>query len=238
GDLVCQRSDGVIEYRGRIDHQVKLRGLRIELGEIEARLLEQEAVREAAVLAVETAAGLQLVGYVVPTSANLDETARPQWLDAVRAALRQGLPDYMVPTQLLLLDALPVGPNGKLDRKALPAPDTARARAEYLAPQDALACQIAGIWQQLLGLERVGLGDNFFELGGHSLLATQMMMQIRAQANLDVPLKTLFVTETLGDFVQQVRTLQSEIQPLQDELAKSLAALKRLSADELENLIS
>ncbi|WP_259359059.1 amino acid adenylation domain-containing protein [Pseudomonas fulva] len=233
GDLARQRADGVIEYMGRIDHQVKIRGLRIELGEIEARLLEQAEVCEAAVLAVGTGADMQLAAYLVPhqpDSAQLGEQ--------LKARLRTLLPAYMVPTQVVLLASLPLSPNGKLDRKALPTPDSNQRQQAYVPPQTPLQAQLAQVWQTVLKLEQVGLHDNFFDLGGHSLLATQMMMQIRQQLRVDVPLKALFQTASLEQFVEQVQQLQTDVQPVEDELAKSLEALKRLSAQELESLIS
>ncbi|WP_431607489.1 AMP-binding enzyme, partial [Pseudomonas aeruginosa] len=149
--LARYRADGVIEYAGRIDHQVKLRGLRIELGEIEARLLEHPRVREAAVLAVD---GRQLVGYVVLESEGGD------WREALAAHLAKSLPEYMVPAQWLALERMPLSPNGKLDRKALPAPEVSVAQAGYSAPRNAVERTLAEIWQDLLGVERVGLDDN------------------------------------------------------------------------------
>ncbi|MDD1985495.1 AMP-binding enzyme, partial [Pseudomonas asiatica] len=125
----------VIDYAGRIDHQVKIRGLRIELGEIEARLLELPSVQEAVVLAQDGPSGKQLVGYVVPADSTQDEGALR---DSLREALKAGLPDYMVPAHLLLLGKLPVTPNGKLDRKALPQPDASQSQGEYIAPQSDL----------------------------------------------------------------------------------------------------
>ncbi|WP_410896977.1 amino acid adenylation domain-containing protein [Pseudomonas guariconensis] len=233
GDLARQRADGVIEYMGRIDHQVKIRGLRIELGEIEARLLEQPEVREAAVLAVGTGADMQLAAYVVAHQADSAQLG-----EQLKARLRTLLPDYMVPAHLVQLASLPLSPNGKLDRKALPTPDSSQRQQAYVAPQTPLQEQLAHVWQTLLKLERVGLHDNFFDLGGHSLLATQMMMQIRQQLGVDVPLKALFQTASLEQFADQVQQLQTDVQPVEDELAKSLEALKRLSAQELESLIS
>ncbi|NIF30519.1 AMP-binding protein, partial [Pantoea sp. Tr-811] len=143
GDLARYRADGVIDYAGRIDHQVKIRGLRIELGEIEARLLELPSVQEAVVLAQDGPSGKQLVGYVVPADSTQEQNALR---DSLREALKAGLPDYMVPTHLLLLEQLPVTPNGKLDRKALPQPDASALQGEYVAPQSELEQQIAAIW--------------------------------------------------------------------------------------------
>ncbi|MGY2290395.1 non-ribosomal peptide synthetase [Pseudomonas sp. SDO528_S397] len=231
GDLARYRADGVIEYAGRIDHQVKLRGLRIELGEIEARLLEHEQVREAVVVAVDNAV---LVAYVVPLAEVADAV---EFATALKLHVGQALPGYMVPNHVQALAAMPLSPNGKLDRKALPKPD-AVAAAAFVAPDTELAQQVAGIWQAVLDVPQVGLDDNFFALGGHSLLATQVVMQIRQQLDLEVPLKVLFGAHNLRAFCDQLQGLQGDLQPLQDELTKSLEALKRLSANDLEKLIS
>ncbi|MGG7637555.1 non-ribosomal peptide synthase/polyketide synthase, partial [Pseudomonas sp. ES1] len=200
GDLARYRDDGVIEYVGRIDHQVKIRGFRIELGEIEARLLEQEGVRDAIVLAQPSGNGLQLVGYVVPAQA-LDEAGQASLREGLRQQLKANLPDYMVPSWLLFLERLPLSPNGKVDRKALPALDGSQLQAAHVAPRTALEQQVAAIWQQVLGVAQVGLGDNFFDLGGHSLLATQAVARIRHQLDLDVSLRSLFDSADLAAFV-------------------------------------
>ncbi|HEK1011512.1 TPA: amino acid adenylation domain-containing protein, partial [Pseudomonas putida] len=205
GDLARQRADGVIEYMGRIDHQVKIRGLRIELGEIEARLLEQEEVQEAAVLAVEIAGGLQLVAYLVPAERSLvDAEAHAQQAlrDTLQARLKAYLPDYMVPNCIMLLALLPLSPNGKLERKALPKPDASATQRTFIAPRTALETQLASIWQDVLGVPQVGATDSFFELGGHSLLATQVMSRVRQLKGADVPLSTLFEHPSLGAFAQ------------------------------------
>ena len=169
------RPDGVIDYVGRIDHQVKIRGFRIELGEIEARLLAHAEVREAVAVAREGAFGKQLIAYVVaspveeaaaeaPGTATMLPTAT--LAERLRAHLRAVLPDYMVPARIVVLEAMPLTPNGKLDRKALPEPDFAGAGVGYVAPRSATERKLAAIWQEVLGLERVGVTDNFFELGG------------------------------------------------------------------------
>ncbi|MCE1117368.1 non-ribosomal peptide synthetase, partial [Pseudomonas sp. NMI795_08] len=234
GDLVRRGEQGLLEYLGRIDHQVKLRGLRIELGEIEALLQALDEVRDAVVLAVEGSSGVQLVGYVVPAG------TRPGDADGLReslkAQLRTVLPEYMVPNQLVLLEQLPLNPSGKLDRRALPAPDLAPTR--HVAPQSELEQHLAQIWEQVLGVARVGLQDDFFALGGHSLLATQVVVRIREQLGLEVQLKTLFGAKDLGAFCEAVQALDVGHEPLMDELAKSLEALERLTGDELEKLIS
>ncbi|WP_294736488.1 phosphopantetheine-binding protein, partial [uncultured Pseudomonas sp.] len=239
GDLTRYRNDGVIEYVGRIDHQVKIRGFRIEMGEIEAQLMAQGSVREAVVLAVEGVSGLQLVGYVVPDQPGLiDADAQADLQDDLKRRLHEVLPAYMVPAQLLLLDYMPLTPNGKLDRKALPAPGAVQRRDQYTPPQTDTEQQLAQIWSEVLNVERVGLEDDFFALGGHSLLATQLIVRIRERMDLQVQLKTLFAASNLRTFSAEVAQLGSASEPLMDELAKSLEALKRLTGDELEKLIS
>ncbi|QRQ85280.1 non-ribosomal peptide synthetase [Cupriavidus oxalaticus] len=172
GDLVRWRPDGCIEYLGRQDHQVKIRGFRIELGEIEAHLLAQPGVRQAVVLPHETPAGTRLVGYVAAPATVQAE--------ALRSALAAALPDYMVPAALLRLDSLPVTPNGKLDRRALPEPQW-QAEAAYAAPVSAPERMLAAVWADVLGTAQVGLHDNFFALGGDSILSLQIVARARLQ---------------------------------------------------------
>ncbi|PEI11175.1 non-ribosomal peptide synthetase [Pseudomonas putida] len=191
GDLARYRDSGVIEYCGRIDHQVKVRGLRIELGEIEARVLEHPQVREAVVLAQDSGHGQQLVAYVLVEEQGIAVDAA-ELRDSLREQLKGSLPDYMVPTHILQVQAWPVTANGKLDRKALPKPDNSALQHAYRAPQTPLEQHVAGIWQEVLGLERVGLGDHFFELGGHSLLATQAVSRMRKLPGVQVTLRDLF----------------------------------------------
>ena len=207
GDLARYRADGVIDYAGRIDHQVKIRGLRIELGEIEARLLELPSVQEAVVLAQDGPSGKQLVGYVVPADSTQDEGVLR---DSLREALKAGLPDYMVPAHLLLLDKLPVTPNGKLDRKALPQPDASQLQGEYIAPQSELEQQIAAIWADVLKLEKVGLTDNFFELGGDSIISLQVVSRARL-ADIQFTPKELFEHQTVQALALVARREQSAL---------------------------
>nr|WP_222944470.1 non-ribosomal peptide synthetase [Pseudomonas cerasi] len=193
GDLARYRAAGTIEYAGRIDHQVKIRGFRIELGEIEARLHALPAVREVSVLALEG----QLAAYLVPTEPDQDQ---PTLRETLKSQLRAHLPDYMVPTHFIVLDSMPLTANGKLDRKALPAPDASQLQATYSAPQGELEQQLAAIWADVLKLERVGRSDNFFELGGHSLLATQVISRIRQQLDVELSLRDLFEARDLAAF--------------------------------------
>ncbi|WP_143007534.1 non-ribosomal peptide synthetase, partial [Pseudomonas sp. 06C 126] len=196
GDLTRYRADGVIDYIGRIDHQVKIRGLRIELGEIEAQLLQHQTVREAVVIAHPAPGGAQLVGYVVPTEPATDITRQDALRDTLKAHLGEHLPDYMVPGHLLILAQLPLTPNGKLDRKALPAPDANQALHAYVAPQNEVQQRIAGIWQDVLKLEKIGLNDNFFELGGDSIISIQVVSRAR-QAGIHFTPKDLFQHQTI-----------------------------------------
>ncbi|MCB2251007.1 non-ribosomal peptide synthetase [Pseudomonas chlororaphis] len=203
GDRVRWGADGALEYLGRLDQQVKLRGFRVEPQEIEARLLAQAGVAQAAVLVRETAAGAQLIGYYTASVAGEDEAAQNERL---KTALASELPEYMVPAQLLRLDAMPLSPSGKLDRRALPEPQW-QVR-EHVEPVTELQRQIAAIWREVLGQQRIGLRDDFFALGGHSLLATQIISRTRQACDVELPLRVLFEASELGDFAEQVRLIQ------------------------------
>ena len=207
GDLARRRSDGVLEYVGRIDHQVKIRGYRIELGEIEARLHEQPELRDAAVSVQEGPNGKYLVGYLVAAQTALGLSER---LDRVKQRLRAELPDYMVPLHWLWLERLPLNANGKLDRKALPAVDIGQLqREDYLAPRTELEHTLAGIWREVLGVERVGVNDNFFELGGHSLLATQIASRVQKVLQRNVPLRAMFECSCVAELAVYIEGLES-----------------------------
>ncbi|MQU73652.1 AMP-binding protein, partial [Sinorhizobium medicae] len=207
GDLARYLPDGNLEFLGRNDEQVKIRGFRIEPGEIAARLCEHELVGDAVVVARQDRAGdRRLVAYVVcgPETVADDEDDGSGLAASLRAHLTSLLPDYMVPSAFVRLEALPLTPNGKLDRKALPAPDDdAYARTAYEAPQGAVETALAGIWQELLGLERVGRHDNFFELGGHSLLAVQLLGRTLA-VGLKFSAADLFQTPVLNDLASKI----------------------------------
>ncbi|WP_095155656.1 non-ribosomal peptide synthetase, partial [Pseudomonas sp. Irchel 3E13] len=200
GDLARRRADGVLEYVGRADHQVKIRGYRIELGEIETRLQEHPAIREAVVLDIDGPQGKQLAAYVTTKVASDAEALREE----LKTALKASLPDYMVPTHFVLLAAMPLTPNGKLDRKALPQPDTTLSQTAYVAPVSELEQQLAAIWAEVLKIERVGLDDSFFELGGHSLLATQVISRVRQALKIELSLRSLFEAKDLRGFARQV----------------------------------
>jgi natural product biosynthesis luciferase-like monooxygenase protein len=192
GDLARWRDDGVLEFLGRLDHQVKVRGYRIELGEIEAALAEQPGVAQAIVIAREDQPGdARLVAYLVGT--NLDGAA-------LREALRARLPEFMLPSAFVMLDEFPHTPNGKIDRKALPAPDAVAATAptaEFVAPTSDLESQIAEVWKDVLKLAQVGTRDNFFDLGGHSLLAVQAHRRLKEALQRDLSITDIFRFPTI-----------------------------------------
>jgi non-ribosomal peptide synthetase component F len=195
GDLARRRPDGELEYLGRIDHQVKIRGFRIELGEIEAVLSRDEEVSSVAVIAREDSPGeKRLAAYVV---AGGDRSAVGERL---RRRLRTNLPEYMIPASLVFLDAMPLTENGKVERAALPAPDTSRPELEVRFQPLLTESQatLAGIWSSVLGIERVGLQDNFFDLGGDSLMAARMMGRVQKAFGVDMPLRRLFEARTLA----------------------------------------
>jgi amino acid adenylation domain-containing protein len=200
GDLGRWLADGNIEFLGRNDFQVKIRGFRIELGEIEARLREHVGVGEAVVVAREDEPGeKRLVAYYTVSRAGVEVS-----VEALRAHLLTKLPEYMLPSAWLQLDALPLTPNGKLDQKALPAPCYAgpNSRLEYEEPEGELESQIAGIWAEILTLDRVGRQDNFFELGGHSLLGVRMMSRLRRVSGREVEIRQLFAHPVLCDLAK------------------------------------
>jgi acyl carrier protein len=195
GDLARYRRDGSIEFLGRMDHQVKIRGHRIELLEIEAVLGQHASVRETAVIAREDAPGDQrVVAYVVC------QPGAPREAKGLRNFLLAHLPEYMVPSGFVFLDHLPQTPNGKIDRRALPAPDGVPARdaSQFVASRTPVEEILAELWADLLGVDRVGAEDNFFELGGHSLLATQLMTRLRAVFRIELPLGVIFEASTVS----------------------------------------
>jgi acyl-coenzyme A synthetase/AMP-(fatty) acid ligase/aryl carrier-like protein len=190
GDLSRYRPDGNIEFLGRNDFQVKIRGFRIELGEIEARLVNHAAIREAVVLARgDGSGGKRLVAYY---------TGQEARAEALRTHLSSGLPEHMIPSAYIHLETLPLSPNGKLDRRALPAPEgQAYVRPAYEPPVGEIEARLARIWADILNIERVGRHDNYFELGGHSLLAVSLIERMR-QEGLRVDVRALFTTPILS----------------------------------------
>ncbi|MHB8524061.1 MAG: amino acid adenylation domain-containing protein, partial [Limisphaerales bacterium] len=206
GDRVRFRPDGNLEFLGRLDDQVKIRGHRIELGEIESVLARHPAVRQAAVVAVQEAAGEnRLIAYVVRAT---DDLSPPSDL---RDFLRQTLPESMVPSGFVFLDALPLTANGKVDRKLLPAPEPQPEEpGTFVGPRTPAEEMLAGIWAEVLHLPRVGIHDNFFDLGGHSLLATQVVSRIRSTFALEFPLQDLFASPTVTGLAGRIGTARGE----------------------------
>ncbi|MBV9790209.1 MAG: acyltransferase domain-containing protein, partial [Chloroflexi bacterium] len=256
GDLARYLPDGALEFLGRIDHQVKVRGYRIELGEIEAVLRQQPAVRDAVVVAREVAGDTRLVAYVVGEQKNkqtkeqrtenkeqsstadlpspiamgegpgVRASGEGLTTSALRAALRAQLPEYMIPSTIMVLDALPQTPNGKIDRKALPSPEGVRSELEaYVAPQTELETTIAAIWQELLGSERVGVHDNFFDLGGHSLLTAQVHSRLRATLGREISIVDLFKYPTIAALAQYLGQDQPA-QPTFEQTLERVAAYR------------
>ncbi|HWS53310.1 MAG TPA: phosphopantetheine-binding protein, partial [Pyrinomonadaceae bacterium] len=232
GDVVRYLRGGVLDFVGRLDHQVKLRGHRVELGEVEAALCRHPKVRECAVVVREDVPGdKRLVAYLV---------AEPQTAIAEpQGFLRERLPEYMVPSAFVLLDELPLTPNGKVDRKALPAPDHGRPELEcgFVAPATPLEEDLAKMWGELLGVEQVGVEDNFFELGGHSLLVMQVASRVRADFGLEVPLPELFRTPTvrrLAEIMEEAFLASSDA----DKLDEMLAQLEAAGDDQARDVLS
>jgi acyl-CoA synthetase (AMP-forming)/AMP-acid ligase II/acyl carrier protein len=206
GDLARYLPDGNIEFLGRNDHQVKIRGFRIELGEIEAALAEHPTVRENVVVAREEEPGdKRLVAYLVPQPRQSTPTVRE-----LRGHLKQKLPEYMVPTDFVVLDALPQTPNGKVDRRALPMPERSVVTLDsaYVAPRTPAEEALAEIWAEVLRAKQVGAHSDFFELGGHSLLATRIVSRVREVFQVELPLRALFEEPTVAGLAERVEVAQ------------------------------
>ncbi|HBL30253.1 MAG TPA: non-ribosomal peptide synthetase, partial [Acidobacteria bacterium] len=216
GDLARRRPDGAVECLGRLDDQVKIRGFRIEPGEVEAALAGHPAIRECAVLARRDEGETRLVAYVVLHRADAAGTAE----SSLREGLRERLPDFMVPSAWVFLEALPLSANGKLDRRALPAPGRKAEDPGYVAPSDPIEETLAAIWAEVLGLDRIGATDDFFALGGHSLLATQVVTRVREVLGVELPLRRIFETPTLAGLARAIatglsRSTVQEVPPLE-----------------------
>ena len=231
GDLVRQRHDGTLEFLGRLDHQVKVRGYRIELGEIEARLAEHPDVIEAVVVAHRGAGAVdaRLIAYLAAANGSPSN-------DALRDHLRASLPEFMVPSNFIQIDALPRTPNGKVDRKALPDPESVVieiAAGQAAEPASGLEGQIQAVWCDLLGLPRVGLRDNFFDLGGHSLLAVQLHRRLSAVSEKPVSLTDIFRFPTVATLAAHLSVSQPQVAAAregQDRASNRRAALQRRGA--------
>ncbi|MUG92152.1 amino acid adenylation domain-containing protein [Scytonema sp. UIC 10036] len=231
GDLARYQPDGNIELLGRIDDQVKLRGFRIELAEIIEALKQHPAIREAVVVAKgEELDDKRLVAYIVSSQEPLPT------ISELRSFLKKTLPEYMVPTVFVTLDALPLSPNGKVDRRALPTPDSFKldSAETFVAPRTPVEEVLAGIWIDVLGLEQVGIYDNFFEIGGHSLLATQVVSRVRDTFLVDLSLSSLFESPTIAEFAEQLKTACQVAQLDIDKIAQVLIQLHHLSDEQVK----
>ncbi|QKY12020.1 phosphopantetheine-binding protein [Janthinobacterium lividum] len=228
GDVGRWLPDGRIEYQGRNDFQVKLRGYRIELGEIEAALLGCAGVREAVVLAREDVPGdKRLVAYLVAAEGGTLQ------IGELRSELGTVLAEYMVPSAYVVLEALPLTRNGKLDRRALPAPDqSALLMGQYEAPQGGTEIELAAIWRDVLKVEQVGRHDDFFALGGHSLLAALVISRISSNLAVELPMVALFTHPTLKGLGEAIVELTLE-KFAQDDIALAAADLDAMSEEEI-----
>ena len=232
GDRVRLRSDGELEFLGRIDHQVKVRGYRVEPGEVEAVLERHPGVGECVVTVKEGASGeRRLVAYVVPRTPG-------QWPESAELAahLSAALPPYMLPSDYVRLAALPLTPTNKIDREALPPPDGSRRElsSSYAGPRTPMEQVIAGVWASVLKRDQVGVHDDFFSLGGHSLLATMLISRLRAELRVDLPLRSLFEAPTVAGLAAEIGRRQGQAES--DE-AMLLRELEDLSDEEAQRLL-
>ncbi|MCA1682474.1 MAG: amino acid adenylation domain-containing protein [Actinobacteria bacterium] len=230
GDLVRWLPDGTLEFLGRADEQVKIRGYRVEPAELECALRSHPAIREVSAVVHENAAGdLRLVAYCA-TDGAVDQ-------HALRAHLGELLPEYMLPSVIALLDALPRTPSGKIDRAALPEPDAlGPEEADYVAPRTPMEEAVASIWTQVLGMERIGVEDDFFALGGHSLLATQVVAQVRSDFAVDLPLHSLFTCPTVTSLTAEVVRMMGSAED--EDTTRLIAELEGMSEEEAERLLA
>jgi amino acid adenylation domain-containing protein len=236
GDLARYLADGNIEYLGRLDNQVKLRGFRIELAEIEGNLLIHPQIHQAVVIASGTEHGdQQLVAYIVAAGEAPAD-------NELRAHLRRNLPDYMIPSAFVLLEALPLTSSGKVNRLALPRPTGAQLAIgkDFVAPRTDAEKQLAIIWIEVLKRDRVGVNDNFFEIGGHSLLATQVISRVRKRFQVEMPLRTMFEAPTVASLAA-VLEVQQKVKPASAPTLRrqrSSAKVEQLSSEEVDNLLA
>jgi acyl-coenzyme A synthetase/AMP-(fatty) acid ligase/acyl carrier protein len=235
GDLARYLPDSKIENIGRRDFQVKIRGFRIELGEIEAALAQYNGVSECVVISADGHMGdRRLIAYLAAADDNRPTPAQ------LRAYLMDKLPDYMVPSVFVFMDALPLSANGKLDRKALPAVSHSRLELghEYVAAESPTELELARLWSITLGLETIGIHDNFFEVGGHSLLATQLVSNIRETFDIELPLRAIFETPTIARLAGTIDALRPEHEAVEQDLARILESLENLSEEAARSLLN
>ena len=232
GDRARYLPDGNIQFLGRLDDQVKIRGYRIEMGEIETALGQYPGVRASVVLAREEQGLKELVGYLVM------EQEREPAVAELRAFLKSTLPDYMVPSAFVFLDAFPLTPSGKVDRRSLPAPDRSRSEGErFLPPRTPIEETLAELWKEILKVDRVGVEDDFFELGGHSLLATQLVSRVAESFNVRLPLRRVFEEPRLEGLALAIAHSLAEAEG-SDEMLQILAEVRELSDQEARSRLA
>jgi aspartate racemase len=231
GDLARFRADGEMEYVSRIDDQVKIRGIRIELGEVRAVLSRHPAIHQCAVIAVGEQRGKRLVAYVAP------KYGAAITVGDLRNFLTDQLPDYMIPSSFVIMDALPLTASGKIDRQNLPVADHYAPGSSFVAPRTPVEEAVAAIWAQVLGVERVGAYDDFFELGGHSLAVGQILSRVTEEFELELSLKSLFEAPTVAEMAVVITQLQAA-KAGSESLEPMLAELELLSDEEAERLLS
>ena len=204
GDMGRLLPDGNIEFAGRKDFQVKIRGFRIEVGEVEGALGQHPAIGEVAVVPGEDTHGDRYLVAYLATNENLSPS-----ISDIRSFLQRKLPDYMIPSAFVFLDALPRTPNGKVDYRSLPIPEFERSRleTEFVAPHTSVEKALARIWEEVLDIDGVGVHDNFFELGGHSLIAIQVISRARDHFTLELPLLLLFESPTIAGLSELIETM-------------------------------
>jgi acyl carrier protein len=238
GDVVRWRESGVLEYLGRLDEQVKVRGYRIELGEVEAALRRHEGVRDSVVMAREDVPGeKRVVAYVV------EQKQQSLTSEALRTYLKAHLPEYMIPEAFVILDALPRTANGKLDRIALPIPETGGVETtEYVGPRTPVEETLVTIWESLLHSKQVGVNDDFFQLGGHSLLAIQLVTRIREALGIEVSLRSIFDGPTVAGIAETIAAINESDEQTATPHLQSLEAgdteLAHLSDADVESLLA
>ncbi|MEH1958972.1 MAG: non-ribosomal peptide synthetase [Nostoc sp.] len=231
GDIARYRSDGVLEYLGRIDNQVKIRGFRIELAEIEAILGHHPDVLEAVAIArMEPTENKRLIAYIVPKPNQVLTTQE------LRTYLKTKLPEYMVPSAFVMLKTLPLTPSGKVDRRVLPTPDRSSFENNYVAPETSTEVVLADIWSEVLHLPQVSIHDNFFDLGGHSLLATQLLSRINQIFSSEISLQQLFMNATIAELEIVLAKLLGS-QNKVDEIAQTFLEVNNLTPEEIEVLL-
>jgi acyl carrier protein len=229
-DLGLMLPGGCLVYKGRKDSRVKVRGYGVEIAEIEMALLNHPDIREAIVVARQNELGeSRLVAYFT----SIDH--RELNASDLRTFLKEKLPDYMIPSDFVILDRIPLGPGGKVDRKALAAPDNSRPQlaSTYISPKTPIEVQLAKIWSDLLDIDRVGINDNFFDLGGHSLTASRVISRVIQTFRLNLPLKLLFDSPTVAEMASVIAANQAKL-ATRDELKRMLSNVEAMSDEEAQ----